>query len=94
MQDWFDRYGVWVVFLAGFSPIPYKLFTITSGVLGLSLLPFIVASLVGRGARFYLVAGLIILGGERFARFLHERVDHIGWAVVAVLIVALLFVQF
>jgi len=92
VKDWFDRYGVWVVFLAGFSPIPYKLFTVTSGLLAMTLAPFILASAVGRGARFFLVAGLIHWGGEPFASFIEKRVNLIGWSavvVVAVLIAAL-----
>ena len=56
---WFSEYGVWIVFIAGFSPIPYKLFTLTSGMLGLAVIPFILASLVGRAGQFYLVASLI-----------------------------------
>lgn len=89
VKDWFDDYGVWVVFLAGFSPIPYKLFTVTSGVLSMALLPFVVVSTIGRGARFYLVAGLIYWGGEKFADFLERRIDLIGWVVVALILVGL-----
>ena len=86
---WFDEYGVWVVFLAGFSPIPYKLFTVTSGVLSLALLPFALVSAIGRGARFFLVAGLLFWGGERFASFLEQKIDLIGWAMVALVVLAL-----
>lgn len=89
VKDWFDLYGVWVVFIAGFSPIPYKLFTVTSGVLSLALTPFILASAIGRGARFFLVAGLIHWGGEGFAAFLEKRVDLIGWVTVAVIVMGL-----
>jgi len=92
VREWFDRYGVWVVFLAGFSPIPYKLFTVTSGLMSMALVPFILASAVGRGARFFLVAGLIHWGGEPFASFIEKRVNAIGWAAVAavgLLVVAL-----
>ena len=88
-KQWFDAYGVWVVFIAGFSPIPYKLFTLTSGVLSLALIPFILASTIGRGARFFLVEGLIYWGGERFANFLHQRIDLIGWITVAVIVLGL-----
>ncbi len=94
VKSWFNDYGVWVVFLAGFTPIPYKLFTVTSGVLALAVLPFIVASLVGRGARFFLVAGLLYWGGERFSRFLHRRVDQIGWAVIGLAVVAFLVLRY
>jgi membrane protein YqaA with SNARE-associated domain len=90
IKDWFDRYGVWVVFVAGFSPIPYKLFTVTSGLMAMSLAPFILASAVGRGARFFLVAGLIHWGGEPFAAFIEKRINVIGWSVVAAVIVLLL----
>jgi len=53
-----------VVFAAGFSPIPYKIFTITSGVFSMSFPGFVLASLVGRGGRFFLVAGLVRYFGE------------------------------
>lgn len=82
---WFDRWGVWAVFVAGFSPIPYKVFTIAAGGLSMALLPFALASLVGRGLRFYLVAGLMAWGGPRMESFLHRYVDRIGWATVALI---------
>ena len=84
--DWFDRYGVWVIFLAGFSPFPYKVFTIAAGVAALNLPLFIVASVIGRGARFFLVAGLIVWGGDRLEDTLQKHVERIGWAVVIVIV--------
>lgn len=89
VKAWFDEYGVWVVFIAGFSPVPYKLFTVTSGLLSMALLPFVLASAVGRGARFFLVAGLIKWGGEPFAAFIEKRVNIIGWTAVAAIVVLL-----
>lgn len=86
VRTWFDRYGVWVVFLAGFSPVPYKLFTVTSGLMGMALMPFVLASAVGRGARFFLVAALIHWGGEPFAAFIERRINLIGWAMVVVVV--------
>ncbi len=91
--DWFGRYGFWAVFVAGFSPIPYKVFTIAAGVLSMALLPFALASLIGRGARFFLVAALMRLGGARMEAALHRHVDRLGWAVVAAVALALLIVQ-
>jgi len=82
VRDWFSEWGVWAVFVAGFSPIPYKLFTIAAGATVLNLPGFIVASLIGRGARFFLVAGLIRAGGERMEHTLRAYVERIGWAVV------------
>ena len=86
-RDWFDRYGVWVVFVAGFSPIPYKVFTIAAGVAALNLPAFFIGSLIGRAARFFLVAGLVRLGGERFETTLARHIERIGWAVVVVSVV-------
>lgn len=83
-RDWFDRYGVWVVFVAGFSPIPYKVFTIAAGVATLNLPAFFIGSLIGRAARFFLVAGLVRLGGERFEATLSRHIERLGWAVVVV----------
>lgn len=81
--EFFGQWGVLAVFIAGFSPIPYKVFTIAAGVLSMALLPFTLASLVGRGARFFLVAGLMRWGGERMEAQLHRHIDRLGWATVA-----------
>ncbi|MGQ9686871.1 MAG: YqaA family protein [Thiobacillaceae bacterium] len=88
--DWFGRYGFWAIFVAGFSPIPYKVFTIAAGVLSMALLPFALGSLIGRGARFYLVAGLMRWGGVRMEAMLHRYIDRLGWALVALVVLALL----
>jgi membrane protein YqaA with SNARE-associated domain len=84
VQRWFDDWGVLAVFVAGFSPIPYKIFTIAAGATLLNFPGFVIASLIGRGARFFLVAGLIVAGGESMANGLQRHVERIGWSVVAV----------
>ncbi|TNG00222.1 MAG: DedA family protein [Gammaproteobacteria bacterium] len=89
-QQWFNEWGFWVVLIAGFSPIPYKVFTIAAGTLSLFLPVFAIASLIGRGSRFFIVAGLIVWGGERLARHLRQYVELIGWLTVAVLVIAIL----
>lgn len=83
-RRWFDDYGFWVVFVAGFSPIPYKIFTIAAGVAVLNLPAFFLASLISRGARYFLVAGLIRLAGERFETTLKKHIELVGWATVVV----------
>ena len=90
-REQFQKYGIWIVFLAGFTPIPYKLFTISAGLAAMSLMPFVAASLIGRGARFFLVAGLIYAGGERFEAQLRRYADRIGWAMVGVVAIGVLF---
>lgn len=92
-KSWFDEWGVWAVLLAGFSPIPYKIFTISAGVTSFAFLPFVIASFVGRGARFFLVAGLIVWGGERMEGFLRKYIDWIGWATVLLAVVVYLLVR-
>jgi len=81
--QWFKAYGFWAIFVAGFSPIPYKVFTIAGGAMAMALGPFMLASLIGRGMRFFLVAGLLAWGGPRMEALLHRYVDRIGWAMVA-----------
>ena len=92
-MGWFEQYGVWVVFIAGFSPIPSKIFTISAGFLQMAFLPFLIASAVGRGARFYLVAGLMRWGGARMEQELRKYVEVIGWAVIMLAIVAYLLLR-
>jgi membrane protein YqaA with SNARE-associated domain len=92
-QTWFEHWGFWAVLIAGFSPIPYKVFTIAAGVAGMPLLPFILASLVGRGGRFYLVALLMRWGGARMEAMLEKYVDRIGWATVA-LVAVVVWIRF
>ncbi len=85
IQEWFVKWGVMAVIVAGFTPIPYKIFTIASGLAGMALLPFILASCVGRGARFFLVAGLMAWGGEAMEHRVRGIVEWLGWGVVALI---------
>jgi len=92
--EWFAEWGVWVVFIAGFSPIPYKVFTLSAGAVSMAFLPFLICSIVGRGLRFFLVAGLMYWGGEKMEKALRIYVDRIGWAVIILAIVAYVVAQF
>jgi membrane protein YqaA with SNARE-associated domain len=85
-EQWFAQWGFWAIFLAGFTPIPYKVFTIASGVAGMALVPFIIGSSIGRGMRFFLVAGLMRWGGVRLEAVLRTWIDRIGWAMVILLV--------
>lgn len=91
---WFEEWGIWIVFIAGFSPIPYKLFTITAGALSMALLPFILISIVARSARFYAVSGLMLWGGESMEAKLRKYMDVIGWGIVIVSAVAYIIHKF
>lgn len=87
---WFAEYGFWAVFAAGFTPIPYKVFTIAAGAASMALPLFVAASLVGRGARFFMVAGLVRWGGPAIEPKLRQYADAIGWGTLALCIIGLL----
>ena len=86
-REWLDNYGIWVIFAAGFSPFPYKVITIAAGVATLNFPVFLMASAIGRGARFFLVAGLLVWGGVKFEVSLRKYVERVGWISVAVIVV-------
>ncbi len=93
-ENWFREWGVWAVFVAGFSPIPYKVFTIAAGALQMLFLPFVAASFVGRGARFFLLALLIAAGGEKLESGLRRYMDRLGWAIVAIVVIGAIIYKF
>jgi membrane protein YqaA with SNARE-associated domain len=86
----YDKYGFWYVFLAGFTPIPYKVFTIASGVFEMNLAGFVVASAISRSARFFLVAGLIRLFGTHIKTFI-DKYFNLLTIVFAVLLIGCFF---
>lgn len=93
-ENWFKEWGFWAIFVAGFSPIPYKVFTIAAGALHMFFLPFVLASLVGRGARFFLVAMLIAAGGEKLEDKLRQYMDIMGWGVILIASIAIVVYKF
>jgi membrane protein YqaA with SNARE-associated domain len=82
-RDNYNEWGAWIVFIAGVTPIPYKLITISSGVTGLSLPIFLVASIFARGLRFFIVAALLWRFGEPIRNFI-ER--YLSWLFVLFLV--------
>lgn len=75
----YQQWGLWIVFLAGFTPFPYKVITIASGVAGLDLVTFMVASTLARGGRFFLVAGLLWYFGPPIRGFIERN---LGWLTI------------
>lgn len=73
LQEKFRQWGVWIILFKGLTPIPYKFVTIASGMAHFAILPFMCASLVTRGARFALVAGLLRRFGPTIQDFLETR---------------------
>jgi membrane protein YqaA with SNARE-associated domain len=89
----YERWDFWAVFLAGLTPIPYKVFTLSSGVFAISFPIFVVASFLSRGLRFFVVAGLIYAFGEPIARFIDRYFNLLTWAFAALLIGGFLLIE-
>ncbi len=89
-QRWFGEWGFWAVVVAGFSPIPFKIFTITAGALSMALLPFVFAAIVGRAAHFFLVALLMAWAGPKLEPLVKKYIEWLGWLTV-LLIAAVIF---
>ena len=102
IKVWFDSWGIAFVLIAAFSPIPYKVATVSVGMMAmqaginpmsvteqLSFPVFVLVSIFGRGGRFYLVAGLLKIGGEKMEQKIRKNVDLLGW-ICGLLLAALI----
>ena len=89
VESLFGRYGAWAILLAAFSPIPYKVFAILAGVLELDRRTFILASAIGRGARFFAIGILIFLYGEEIEGFISDNFEMLTLAITAAALLAL-----
>ncbi len=76
----------WLLVLAGFTPLPLKLFTWASGIVGVPLLAFFASMAIGRGKRVYLLAALLRWLGPRAERFLARWVEWLGWGAIGALV--------
>ncbi len=76
----------WLLVVVGFTPIPLKIFTWASGIVGVPMLPFLASMLVGRGKRVFLLALAIRLGGERAEAALRRYIEPVGWIATALLL--------
>ncbi len=81
---WFDHFGLWMVVLAGFTPFPYKIFTISAGAMHMSFPLFFFGSILGRGLRFFLVCAIVHVTAERFEKHFKRYIDLIGWSVLLI----------
>jgi membrane protein YqaA with SNARE-associated domain len=84
--DDFNEWGTWIILIKGLTPIPFKLVTIASGAAGFSLVPFVLASIVTRGFRFFLVAGLLYRYGEPIRDFIERRLTLVTTAFIILVI--------
>lgn len=93
VQELYRQYGVWVVGIAGFTPIPYKVFTIASGVFSMNFPLFVVVSFFSRGARFFIVAGLIWKFGEPIKSFIDKYFNVLSIAFFVILILGFVVIK-
>lgn len=75
IQAWYEKYNAWAVAVAGLTPVPYKVCTLTAGAFHIDFIIFLIASTLSRGMRFFAIAGLIYLFGEKVRYFLEQRFD-------------------
>ena len=89
----YERWDFWAIFVAGLTPIPYKVFTISAGVFGIGLPAFIVGSVAGRGLRLFAVAALISRFGQPVSRFIDRYFNVLTWAFAAALVLGFVVVE-
>ncbi len=94
IKELFDKWDFWVIFTAGFTPIPYKVFTITSGVFQMNLFMFIIASVISRSARFFLVSGLIWKYGPSIKGFIDKYFNALALAFTALIILGFVVIKY
>ncbi len=92
-RKWFSEYGVWVVLMAGFSPVPYKVFTITAGSLTMPFIPFVIASLIGRASQFFLIAALVKWLGPQMEPKIRQYIEWLGWSMVVLVSILVLYLN-
>ncbi len=104
VRSWYVmEYGILMIFVGAFTPVPYKVIAVTSGVVAaesmastgsvgmINIFNFVLVSIVGRGLRFFLEAGLIKWGGARMEKALRRYIDRIGWACIILVVIYIVY---
>lgn len=89
-REEFVKYGVLAVGIGAFTPAPFKIFTVTAGMLSMSFIPFLLVSLVGRAAHFYMIALLMAWAGPKMEPLVRKYIEWLGWAVIILAIAGFL----
>jgi membrane protein YqaA with SNARE-associated domain len=93
IQTLYQTYDAWAIGIAGFTPIPYKVFTISAGAFDINFTVFILASVVSRSARFFLVGGLICIFGSKIQQFIDKYFDILAIAFTVLLIAGFVVIK-
>lgn len=94
IQKMYEAYDFWIIFSAGFTPLPYKVFTVSSGAFNINLPMFIIASVVSRGARFFIVSALIWKFGPQIKNFIDKYFNLLAIVFTVLLIGGFLLVKY
>jgi len=94
VKDLYGDNAFWAVFVSGFTPIPYKIFTIAAGVCKISFIVFLASSVLGRGLRFFLVGGLIRIFGEPVKKFINKYFNLLTILFAVLLVAGFLILKF
>ena len=94
IQEWYNRYDFWAVFFAGLTPMPYKVFTLSSGVFAINFPIFVLASILSRGLRFFAEAGLLYFYGPPISRFIDKYFNLLAWLFGILIILGFLVLEF
>lgn len=94
LESVFNKFGAWVIFVAALTPIPYKLFTISSGCFSMNLPRFLLAAMLGRGVRFFAEAALIFTMGQQAVKFIQANYGWISLAVVVLVVLVFLLSRY
>ena len=94
IQALYMRYDAWAVSIAGFTPIPYKVFTIAAGAFKINFPVFVLASIAGRAGRFFIVAGLIYRFGPSIKGFIDKYFNVLTFIFFALLILGFLLIKY
>ncbi|HEY9890127.1 MAG TPA: YqaA family protein [Candidatus Obscuribacterales bacterium] len=93
VEETFAQWGFWGILLAAITPIPYKIFTLTSGVLDFDLGQFVLASVIGRNAKFLVIGGLMTYGGDRLRTWVESSSNRLLWLGLVITIAGLFAVK-
>ena len=94
IQSMYDRWNFWIVFTAGFTPIPFKLITISAGTFNINFLMFVVASIISRSARFFIVASLIKVFGDPIKEFIEKYFNLLAIVFTILFIGGFIFIKY
>ncbi len=94
IQEWYDKYSVWAVAAGALTPVPYKLCTLTAGAFEINFFTFILVSILARGFRFFTVAGLLYLYGEKVRFFVEKRLGLITLLLLVGVVLGFLLIKF